>query len=178
MTLALAAAAKSLRNAMEDKIQEFKIKYNHSKAKLILNKLRVEFIKEELLEDFYIVDDGKNIYKLARIDGQLKFIHLVHERGGFKLIFMADINEKRAGQELVQLFDHSEQVMHKRRKHYKWCKSTVVLDNIEGLGEFVEFYPASTREKIDLFKAFGVKDHDLIKESYYSLWKQCKFKKC
>jgi adenylate cyclase class IV len=149
-------------------MKEFKIKYDHNKARMILKEIEAEFVKEEVLEDFYLIDDGRDIYKFARVDGKIKIVHLVNEDDGFNVSFIVDIDAS-AQQEVDQFFDNSKQVMRKEREHYKWQGSEVVLDNIVGLGEFIEFYPARDEEKQELFKVFGVQKSDLITESYYSL---------
>lgn len=148
--------------------REYKIRYDHKKAREILEELDAKFFRKELLEDFYLASNGKDIYKVARADGVFRFIHLVNEGNNFRKA--ADIKlEANAEKALTQLFDKSGAVMHKEREHYDWNQSKIVLDNVINLGQFIEFYPATDQDKQTLFAKFGVNVNDLITESYYSL---------
>ncbi len=148
--------------------REHKIRYDHKKARGILGKLKAKFSKKELLEDLYLVNYKKDIYKVARANGIFRLIHLVNEGDNFKEV--ADIKlEPTVENEIAQFFNQSNVVMRKEREHYDWEQSKIVLDNVIGLGQFIEFYPATEQEKQTLFTELGVSTDDLITESYYSL---------
>lgn len=149
-------------------MREFKVKYEHDKAREILTDLGAQFAKEEILEDFYLIDDGRNIYKLARVGGIIKIVHLINEEKGFTVVLNVKV-DKQAQRGLSRFLDNNSQVMRKERTHYKWQGSEVVLDKIVSLGEFIELYPTNDKSKRYLFKIFNIQVRDLIKESYNSL---------
>lgn len=148
--------------------REYKIRHDHEKARGILKNLNATFVKKELLEDFYLVSNDRDIYKIAKASGGTRFIHLVNEGNNFRKSTDIEL-EASAEKVLVKIFDNSGAVMRKNREHYKWKQSKIVLDSITDLDEFIEFYPANEEDKEALFTKFRVEESDLIVESYYSL---------
>jgi adenylate cyclase class IV len=149
----------------------FKVRYNHHDAEKVLEKLEAEFMKEEILEDFYIRENKQGIWKLSKIGETIKIVHLANDGDGFATTHEAAI-EGAPRRELGRFFNESEKVMRKMRRHYKWKEMEIVLDNIAGLGEFIELYPADEKTKQDIFALFGVQTGDLIKISYGALQKR------
>lgn len=151
-----------------DDLREYKVRYGHEKARGVLKHLGAMFVRKELQEDMYLVSNDRDIYKIARVNGNMRFIHLVREGDNFRRSTDMQLEES-AAKELKQLFDTSDAVMRKDREQYKWGKSEIVLDDISNLGQFIEFYPANKEEQKALFANFGIDTSVLITESYYSL---------
>lgn len=149
-------------------MDEFKIKYDHGGAKKILEILGAEFIKEEALIDFYLLDAHKDVWKLSKVGGTIKLVHLVNEGNCFSTALETELDDA-ARYEVDRFLNENNKVMRKVRRHYKWRKSKIVLDSISNLGEFVELYPINEEDKQNLFAAFNIQPPDLIKISYNAL---------
>lgn len=149
-------------------MKEFKVKYDHCAAEKVLAGLKAQFEKEEVLEDFYIRENKQGIWKLSKVGETIKIIHLASDGDGFATIHEAVIEGAPRG-ELGRFFNESEKVIRKNRRYYKWKGSEIVLDNIAGLGEFMELYPADEGIKQDVFASFNIRAGDLIKISYNAL---------
>ena len=154
-------------------MKEFKVRHTHAEARQILKDINAQFEKREVLEDLYLINTEHDIYKLARIGGVIKLVHLVTESDGFGIELDNSVDAP-VQQILSRFFEDNPHIMRKEREHYKWRKSQIVLDNVVGLGEFIELYPANNSEKEELFTAFEIQGKDLITESYYSLWRKKK----
>jgi|GEM_PF-6080370 len=150
-------------------MKEFKIKYSHSKAQKILDGFGARLIRQEVLEDFYLIDKT-DIWKLSFDGKAISLVRLVNEGDDFGVAFDARLDEA-ASRELEGFFKKNKKVIRKDRRHYNWQESKIVLDNIKGLGEFVELYPASDQDRQDLFAAFNIQPQELIKVSYAALRK-------
>lgn len=149
-------------------VREFKIRRRHDEASRTLRSLQARFVGNETLDDLYLVESGKNIWKLSRVGKTIKLLNLVYKNGGFVAVFGRNV-ALRTCKPLNRFLNRSGATMRKVRRHYKWHRSEIVLDHIAGLGEFVEFYPADDKEKRELFKVFRVDRRDLISEGYNTL---------
>lgn len=151
-------------------MEEFKIFYNHNKAEKILQGLGAKCVKKEILEDLYLAENNKNIWKLSRINDKIQFMRLHNLGNSFEVGFKKEFGKKtQIYNELNKLFDTSKDIMRKERAHYKCLNSVIVLDKIKELGQLVELYPADNKERQKLFGLFKIQPEQLIKESYNSL---------
>lgn len=150
-------------------MQEFKVKYDHAKAKEVLGKLHAVFAKDVLLEDIYLIDNRTDTYKLSRTEGGLSLVHLINKGDRFDVVFDSPIEEKLK-QGINNFFaEDRADVVCKNRNYYTVSQSTIVLDNVTGLGEYLELYPSDDRARESLFEGFGLTPADVITESYRSL---------
>ena len=152
-------------------MKEFKVKYSHRKAKEILKEIGAKLKEKNQLEDFYLNSGPKNIWKISKENDKLYLINLIKGKSDFD-INISEKLDKKASRGLMQYFLNNTLVMKKIRQHYLWKGTEIVLDNVVGLGEFIELYPSNEIIKKELFKIFNIKSSDLITESYYDLWKK------
>ena len=154
---------------------EIKVPYNHQKAEQILQQRGARFCRQEVLRDLYLVDDGREICKISSLnDEALFFVHLVGRNGVFFQEANIEIGRKGdpRADELLEFVRKSVYALSKKRRLYCWKSSLVALDAVEGVGDFLELYPADERERQELYTAFGVTEESILRESYYSLWKK------
>jgi len=151
-------------------MKEFKIKYSHNKAKEILEEIGARFKEKTRLEDFYLKSDPKNIWKISREKDKVYLVNLIKGKDGFA-INISERLDKEATNSLIRYFKNNPLVMKKIREHYFWKRTEIVLDDVIGLGEFIELYPQNETLKEELFKIFGIKSSELITKSYYDIWK-------
>ena len=152
-------------------MKEFKIKYHHNKAKEILETIKARFKGKTQLEDFYLKSDQKNIWKISKENGKMYLVNLIKRKNGFDINISKRL-DKEATSDLMRYFENNSLVMKKIREHYFWKEAEIVLDNIIGLGEFIELYPQNELSKKGLFNIFCIKPSDLITKSYYDIWKR------
>lgn len=147
---------------------EYKVKYEHEKARRILDEIGAVFADKKQHDDFYLKAEKGNILKLQKSGDDIYLVNLIHEDGGF-VENVSEYLSKDISGILSQLFKDNHYVIRKMRESYSWKGSKIRLDTVQGYGEFVEFYPADEESKIEIFEKFGVKESDLVTKSYFDL---------
>lgn len=150
--------------------KEFKVRYNHKKALRIIKQINARLSRKETLKDLYLVDDPKDIYKISVVNREMRLVHLTAGSSGFDMVLSEKLGPKTK-KTFSPLFGKGRGVMIKERSIYRWKSSEIALDRIVGIGEFLEIYPASEKDKKILFEFLGVKPASLITRSYSSMRK-------
>jgi len=152
-------------------MKEFKIKYPHNKAREILKNIKAKFTEKTEQEDFYLKSTNTGILRLKKEGNEIYLIHLTKEKEGFGINLSERLDEEVTNS-LLSFFKNNQLVIKKTREHYFWKGAKIVLDNVGGLGEFMEVYPQDEVTKEELLKAFKINPTELITESYYDMWKK------
>ena len=119
-------------------------------------------------DDFYLKTKNGNIFKLKKDDNNVYLIGLNQEEEGFDLV-LSEYLSSEVSDILMPLFQNNRFVLKKVRENYSWKGSRIMLDNVENIGEYIEFYPTNDEAKIELFEAFGIHSSDLVVKSYFDL---------
>ncbi len=149
-------------------MKEFKVKYPHNKAKKTLQDIGAIFREKTEQEDFYLKSKDETILRLKKEGNEIYLINFTKEKDGFG-INLSERLDKEATNRLFSLFQNNPLVIKKIREHYFWKGAKMVLDNVVGLGEFVEFYPDGNTSEEEFLKVFDIKPSELITESYYNI---------
>ena len=152
-------------------MKEFKIKYSHNKAREILKDIGAKFLEKTEQEDFYLKNTEETILRLKKEGNEIYLINFTKEKDGFG-INLSERLDKEAAKSLLLLFKNNPLVIKKVREHYYWKGAKIVLDNVIGLGEFIELYPQDEASKEELLKVLKINPSELITESYYDMWKK------
>ena len=154
-------------------MKEFKIKHPHNKTREILKNIGATFKEKTEQEDFYLKSTEETILRFKKEGNEIYLINFTKERTGFG-INLSERLDKEVADNLLSLFKNNPSVIKKIREHYYWKGAKIVLDNVVGLGEFIEFYPNGKVSKEDFLKVFNINSSQLITESYYDMWKKNK----
>jgi adenylate cyclase class IV len=154
-----------------ENMKEFKIKYPHYKAKEIFKDIGATFKEKTEQEDFYLKSTDETILRLKKEGGKIYLINFTKEKDGFG-INLSERLDKEATDSLLSFFKGNPLIIKKIREHYIWKGAEIVLDNVVGLGEFIELYPREETSKEELLKIFNINPAELITESYYDMWKK------
>jgi adenylate cyclase class IV len=152
-------------------MKEFKIKYPHNKAKEILKNIGARFKEKTEQEDFYLKSTDTSIWRLKKEGNEIYLINFTKEKEGFG-INLSERLDKETTESLLSFFKNNPLVIKKIREHYYRKGSKIVLDNVVGLGEFLELYPSDKVSKEELLKVFNINPSELITESYYDMRKK------
>ncbi len=162
---------------------EAKARINREKIKRKLLKLEAKFLKKETQEDIYFAHPSRDF---ARSDEALRIrkigkdFYLTYK--GPKLDRLTKTREehevKISGFEearniLKKLKFREVAAIRKKREYYALEDFTIALDEVEGLGSFIEVEKKAEHytpeEIIDFLKKFGIKERDFERKSYLEL---------
>lgn len=149
-------------------MREYKAKYSHEKARQILADIGAIFLDKKEHDDFYLKTKNGNILKFKKDGDDVYFIGLDQQEEGFDLVASEYLN-REVSDVLMPLFQNNPFVLKKVRENYSWKGSRIMLDSVEKIGEYIEFYPTNDEAKIELFEIFGVHSSDLVTKSYFDL---------
>jgi adenylate cyclase class IV len=147
---------------------KYKARYSHDKARGIIEEIGAIFVEKKEHDDFYLKIENGHIWKLQRNGEDVYLVSLSQEDGGF----VVNVNEylpKDTSAMLLSLFKGNQFSLRKTKNLYSWKGSKIELDIVQKYGEFIEFYPVDEEAKLELFEKFGIKETDLVKQSYFSL---------
>lgn len=147
---------------------EYKAKYSHEKARMVLDEIGAVFVEKKEHDDFYLKIDNGRIFKIQKNGEDVYLVVLSKEDGGFT-VDMQEYLPKDTSDILIPLFKGNQYVLRKIREIYSWKGSKIELDSVEKYGEFIEFYSGDNEAKLELFEKFGINEEDLVTESYFSL---------
>lgn len=149
-------------------MREYKAKYPHDRAKEVLNSIGAIFLDKKEHDDFYLKTKNGNIFKLKREGENVYLIGLDQVEDGFDLVVSEYLN-KEVADILLPLFKNNPLVLKKNREVYSWKGSRIMLDTVEKIGEYLEFYPVNDEARMEIMDNFGLQASELITKSYFDL---------
>jgi predicted adenylyl cyclase CyaB len=144
----------------------------------LLENLGATFVSEMIQEDTYFNTQTSKRLKLRNIDNE-KFVLISYERPNTVSEKVSDwrsvsFEEKDKIFELLTFTFGIKVIVKKTRKVYQYKNTEIHLDQVEGLGNFVELETkvvdeSSNAEHLDLIMKLEIDRKDLISESYSDL---------
>ncbi len=149
-------------------MREYKVKYSHDKAREVLGNIGAIFLEKKEHDDFYLKTRDGNIFKFKKDGEKVYLVGLDQAEDGFDLVVSEYLN-KEVADILLPLFRENPLVLRKNREIYSWKGSRIMLDTVEKIGEYLEFYPPSDEVKKEIMDSFGLHPADLVTKSYFDL---------
>jgi len=149
-------------------MREYKAKYPHDRAKEVLNNIGAIFLEKKEHDDFYLKTKNGDIFKFKREGENVYLVGLDQVEDGFDLVVSEFLN-KEVADILLPLFKNNPLVLKKNREVYSWKGSRIMLDNVQKIGEYLEFYPVNDEARVEIMDNFGLRTSDLIIKSYFDL---------
>jgi len=140
---------------------EFKYKINNqAEINKKLKDLGAKFVKEfESTDTYFMVPENKKGKKYLRVREQGKKVELAYHFAASHIKteeWEIAINDAQTAKEILQKIGHKLDVIVKKiRKVYSYKNSEIVIDNIEGLGQYIEIESPNLEELIKIEKLFG-----------------------
>lgn len=155
--------------------KEIELKYKIDNPKTIeerLSKLKAKFVKEfRGIDSYFLVPENTNGMKYLRVrekDGKSRLdYHYVNSTLDTDE-WETEIEDCETMKEILRKIGHTDDVIvDKMRKVYNYKNSEIVIDNVKGLGYFVEIESPSEKELFEIEKEMGFKKEMQIWDKGY-----------
>lgn len=155
--------------------KEIELKYKIEDPKAIeekLSTLKAEFIKEfRGIDSYFLVpenDKGMKYLRVREKDGKSQLdYHYVNSALNTDE-WETEVEDAEMAKEILRKIGHTDDVIvDKKRKVYEYKNSEIVIDDVEGLGHFVEIESPSEEELFEIEKEMGFNTSMRIEDMGY-----------